>query len=115
MGTHFHTAHRLTGRGCVHTLVLYPHMRGDKAQTLLTTLLTRAHACTHILRPHTLLRTHAPTPNPLKHTDTHTLDTGTLTIPHPALSKHLLISRTYPPARRLPHSPLPRRIRADTP
>ena len=115
VGTLCHTAHRLTGRGCVHTLVFHPHMRGDKAQTLLTALLTRAHTCTHMLRPHTLLRTHAPTPNPLKHPDTHTLDTCTLTDPHPALSKHLLISRTYSPAPRLLHSPLPRRIRADTP
>ena len=111
----FHTAHRLTGMGCAQTLVLYPHMCGDKAQTLLTALLIHAHACTHMLRPHALLCTHAPTPSPLRHTDTHTLHTCTFTIPHPALSKHLLISRTYPPPPRLPHSPLPQRIRADKP
>ena len=72
VGTHCHTAHRLTGMGCAQTLVLYSHMRGDKAQTLLTALLTHAHACTHMLRPHAQLCTHAPTPSPLRHRHTHT-------------------------------------------
>lgn len=94
MGTHCHTAHRLTGRGCVQTLVLYPHMRGDKAQTLLTALLTRAHACTHMLTPHALLHTHAPTPSPCRHTDTHTLHTCTFTI-HTLLSPSTSLSHTH--------------------
>ena len=66
-GTHCHTTHRLTGRGCAQTHVLYPHVHGDRTQTLLTVQLTRARACTRTLTPRTLLRTHTLTPSPLKH------------------------------------------------